>query len=285
MTSPILQKSAPAKVNLFLHVTGKRDDGYHLLESLIGFADFGDIITIMPSDEFSLKILGGDFSLDTEDNLITKAVNLVSGKLQKDLSLSITLEKNIPIGAGLGGGSADAAAAVRGILEYAQVSLPQKEIDEILLSLGADTPICYARKPAYIKGIGEVIEPIAPLPQIPAMLIYPNEFCSTVEIFKSYDGDFSQTADHPKSFSDLKSLYDFLNKQKNDLTDAAIKKIPAIGDILQTIGKQDGCVISRLTGSGSTCFGLFETTEQSTKAAEKIQKAKPHWWVRPVIIS
>ena len=285
MASPTLEKFAPAKINLFLHVTGKRDDGYHILDSLIGFADFGDTITIAPSYTFLLNISGDNFSPDIKDNSITKAVHLLSDKLKIKLPLSITLEKNIPIGGGLGGGSADAAAAVHGILEYAQESLSQEDIDAILLELGADTPICYARKPAYIKGIGEIIEPVSSLPRIPAILVYPNEFCSTAEIFQSFDGTFSQTAEHPKSFSDQKSFYNFLQGQRNDLTEAAVKKIPEIGNILETINAQDGCIISRLTGSGSTCFGLFETPEQSANAAEKIQKEKPHWWVRPVIIS
>ena len=285
MNSPIIKKFAPAKVNLFLHVTGKRDDGYHTLESLIGFADFGDRITIQPSDQFSFTIADSDFPLRDKDNSIIKAVNLLSDKLGKPADLSITLEKNIPIGAGLGGGSSDAATTIHGLLKFWQETLPQDEIDEILLKIGADTSACYSLEPAYIKGIGEIIKPIHSLPQLPAILVYPNKFCSTADVFQSHEGVFSQEAEYPNDFADKKTLYEFLENQKNDLTDAAIQKIPDIQNILEVIKQQKGCSISRLTGSGSTCFGLFDTIEQSTKAAEQIQKEKPHWWVRPVIIS
>ena len=275
---------APAKVNLFLHITGQRKDGYHLLQSLIAFANYGDSLTITPADEFSVTINNSFSDLDVENNLITKAAKILAQTLQKDLSCIIHLTKKIPIGAGLGGGSADAAATIKGLLQYWNESIPSPQLDEILLSLGADVPICYQNQSAVVQGIGEEIIPFASLPELPAVLVYPDKFCPTADIFNTYRQNFSDSILIPESFDSKEHLYDFLKQQTNDLTQAACNQIPTIKDVLALINMQQGCALSRMSGSGSSCFGLFDSTENSETAALNIQKENPDWWVQPVIL-
>ena len=275
---------APAKVNLFLHVTGKRKDGYHLLQSLVTFANYGDNLTITPAEHFSITIDNPFTALDEENNLVTRAANTLAQTLQKDLDCNIHLTKKIPIGAGLGGGSADAATTIKGLLQYWNESISGSQLDEILVSLGADVPICYQNQSAIIQGIGEEIIPLPSLPDLPTLLVYPNKFCPTIDIFKTYEKDFSSPIPIPEKFTVKEDLYDFLKQQTNDLTQAACHQIPTIKDVLTLINKQQGCALSRMSGSGSSCFGLFDNVENSQAAALSIQKENPDWWVQPVIL-
>ncbi len=276
---------APAKINLFLHIVGKREDNHHLLQSLVTFADFGDDIKITPAHNFSFSTSGKTENLsDNSDNLVVKAANLLAKELNKPLAVDIHLSKNTPIGAGLGGGSADAAATIKGLLTYWDKDLPNKTIENILLNLGADVPACYKSKPCLIEGIGEIITPLTYLPKIPAVLIYPNEFCSTADVFKNHTQSFSNSIKIPNKFSDQKGFYGFLRQQKNDLTEPACQKFSIIENALKIIQKQKGCQISRMSGSGSACFGLFETSQKSENAAKTIQKEKPDWWVWPALL-
>lgn len=284
-TRPPIKVFAPAKINLFLHVTAKRDDGYHTLQSLVSFADFGDEVTITPTDDFSFTIHNAPTLGNDDNNLVVRAAKAVANAVQKDLNFAITLTKNIPMGAGLGGGSADAAATIKGLLQYWDVALDDLTLQEILLSLGADVPICYHGTSAYFEGIGEIIRAIENAPTLNAVLVYPNAHCTTVNIFKNYTSKFTPTIDLPKGFKTQADLVEFISAQSNDLTGSAIQTIPAIQDILDVLACQENVILTRMSGSGSCCFGLFNSAQSAKKTEANIQKERPDWWVRPVILN
>ena len=278
---------APAKINLSLHITGQRNDGYHLLDSLIAFADYGDVIDVRPAAGFSFKadgLFAKDLPANDADNLSVKAAHYLGRILQKELNLSLHLTKNIPIGGGLGGGSSDAAATIKKLLRFWNTEIDKEKLNKILFELGADTPVCYAGNAAHVTGIGEIITPVPSIPDMPAILIYPNKFCSTAEIFKNFQQPFSTPDPLPTEFNGREEFYNFLKKQKNDLTSAALAHIPEIKSVLDIIQVQEGCALSRMSGSGSTCFGLFDTKKNSELAAEKIKRAHPELWLQAVTI-
>ena len=277
---------APAKVNLFLHVLGKNENNYHNLQSLITFTDFGDEIIISPADEFKFLF---DSTADNlphdENNLVICAAKALAGALNKPLNCHIHLTKNIPIGAGLGGGSSDAAATVKGLLKFWNTQIDDKTLAPLLLNLGADVPCCYYNAPCYIEKTGEDITPIMNLPTLYGVLIYPNAHCSTQDIFEQYDSNYSSEITLPTSFENEDDLLTFLLSQKNDLTPAAIKNIPDIKDIITAIESQNGHLLSRMSGSGSACFGVFKTKEQSLQAVQNILSENKNWWGQAVTIS
>jgi 4-diphosphocytidyl-2-C-methyl-D-erythritol kinase len=271
--------TAPAKLNLYLHVTGKRENGYHELDSLVVFADYGDEIELHPADEYSLEIIGPFASMieNNDQNLVTKAVHALAHATGKTPDFKITLHKNLPVGAGIGGGSADAAATLKAVLQYWDINVPN--LNDIALALGADVPVCLNNKPVTMRGIGELIDPLAmALPPFYALLVYPAASCSTIEIFKSWRGDFNKFAT-PDNWSSAKDFVGFLQQQQNDLTHAAIKQCPAIGDALQIL-EDNHATFTRMSGSGSTCFGLYEDQNEMQAAAKTIKTAHPDWWVQ-----
>lgn len=269
---------APAKINLFLHVTGKRENGYHELESLIAFSDICDKIEITAADQFSLSISNPFSEIDINHNLVKFATEALSKATDIPLNCQIHLDKKIPIGAGLGGGSADAAATIKGLLRFWQKDIKVDQLNSILLSLGADVPACYHDTAIWVGGIGEKIEKVTHFNPLFAVLVYPNIHCSTPEIFKKLNQNFTPL--RTVKGSDL----DFIKEQKNDLQSTAIKQHPVIQDTLDTIQGQKGCVLSRMSGSGSCSFGLFNHEKDSREAAQKIQNAYPDWWVRPALL-
>lgn len=270
---------APAKVNLFLHITGKRDDGYHLLQSLVAFADIGDEIKVEEADSFSLSMNNQDIPVD-ENNLVTQAVEKTANALNREPNIKVTLYKEIPAGAGLGGGSSDAAATIKALQTLWDEQLGEEELASILIGLGADVPVCYEASGCFVKDIGETITLLPSFPPMPAVLVHPNVFCATEKVFENFSASFSSPVTIPEDFDSI----DFLKEQRNDLTDAAQMIAPEIKDVLAIIEKQDGCKLSRMTGSGSACFGLFKTRSDAENAADTIQKEKPDWWVRPVLL-
>jgi len=288
MSAQKLKISAPAKINLFLHVTGKRDDGYHLLESLVGFTDVADEITISPSSKFQVSF-DGPFSelLDKHDNLIISAAEIIAEYAGKSLDMiDLHLTKNIPLGAGLGGGSADAAATVRGLIDYWNLEIKENDLQALLLKLGADVPVCYAGSSSIMRGIGEDIQEIEIPNNIPVLLIHPGASNSTVQIFKNYNKKFSQEIKITQNdFLDKDAVTSFLQKQENDLTDSAIETTPIIQNILGILSEQKGCALSRMSGSGSCCFGVFDTIEQAKNAKKNIAHHYPDWWVEESFIN
>lgn len=272
--------AAPAKINLFLHIVGKREDGYHLLDSLVAFADYGDVIEVEESDKISVDITGSYneqlSGLPPENNLVWKAAVALQKYLSEPLGAKIILRKNLPIASGIGGGSADAAATLRALKELWQIDIAEEKLSEIALGLGSDVPVCLYGKPALMRGIGEQITPVVFQENIYVVLINPNIPLNTGEIFNNYDckgGVVQKNLD----ISSIAELVD-KNGYKNDLESAAISKLPIIAEILAGIRSSDDCFLARMSGSGATCFGLYHDEISANKAAKGLKEMFPKSW-------
>ncbi|MCI5061048.1 MAG: 4-(cytidine 5'-diphospho)-2-C-methyl-D-erythritol kinase [Alphaproteobacteria bacterium] len=290
MQSSPIYIQAPAKINLNLHVTARREDGYHTLQSFVVFADLADEIEISPASEFSFEIDGLFAGVLEEramlqNNLVVRAARGIAELVQKPLHCSIRLTKNIPVGAGLGGGSADAAATIKGLLQFWNVTIDQKQLSPFLESLGADVPVCYEGKSCFVEGIGEIIHLLPDaIPQTHVLLIYPGVFCSTPQVFQNFEEPFLNKTNFPTVFQDQDALFAYLKTTQNSLSKSAQNLVPEIKDVLLCLEEQQGCRLARMSGSGSTCFGLFESSEMCQQAGEEVKKTHSHWWVRPVVI-
>ncbi|MEZ5814840.1 MAG: 4-(cytidine 5'-diphospho)-2-C-methyl-D-erythritol kinase [Alphaproteobacteria bacterium] len=281
---------APAKINLYLHVTGKRADGYHELDSLIGFVDIGDEVRITGADDFDFEIAGPfasalqgrDIDAGPESrNLVVRAVWGLSRLAGKAPRFKVTLEKNLPLGAGIGGGSADGAAVLWGLLERWSLPATLEGLDELMLSLGADVPVCFACETMRVTGIGERLERIPALPEMPLVLVYPGKPCNTKAVFGRFQGAFKgDGAPLPASFDSPAQLIDFLEGSENMLMPAALGIVPEIENALRALRGQKGCLLSRMSGSGATCFGLFDNMEQAQAAGHDLAAENPDWWVQ-----
>lgn len=267
---------ARAKINLCLHVTGQRSDGYHLLDSLVVFADLGDLISCTPAPDLSLRITGPEGSgLAADDsNLVLRAARaLAAGK-----GATITLDKRLPLASGIGGGSADAAATLKALAGLWGVQLPAAEA---VLALGADVPVCLAGRPARMQGIGEIVTPLSNgLPPAYLVLVNPRLQVSTPVVFRGLARkDNAPLTALPSRIPSVSDLAGYLAGNRNDLEAPAIAAVPQIASVKQAIAAQPGCHIARMSGSGATCFGLFETAQQARQAADSLRAANPEWWV------
>ena len=278
---------APAKINLALHITGQRADGYHTLESLVAFAEVGDKLTIEAAEMDGLTFAGPFGSLLTVDaatNLVLKArdaLRLAAGS-QPCPPVALQLEKCLPISSGIGGGSADAAATLKGLNEYWALGLSPDQLCAIGLPLGADVPMCLHGRPLIASGIGEVIKPVT-LPDFHMLLVNPGVAVSTPAIFKALvRKNNGRLPACPKVLGDkatqMGEFAAFLNTTRNDLQPAAISLQPVIADAIQAL-EQSGAAFARMSGSGATCFGIFGTGPSAAKAADIIRTAHPQWWV------
>ena len=284
MTAPALTRAAAAKVNLTLEVTGRREDGYHSLQSLVVFTDVTDTLSFTPASSLSLEINGPEAgSLEIgPSNLILRAARLVQQHLTTDAGFSITLDKRIPIQAGLGGGSADAAAAIEAC--WSTWAAPDSlEISDRTLAfeLGADVPVCRLGRAAMMHGIGEKISPIKRLPPAWLVLVNPRVSVPTKAVFKFLDRPFATEDTGVPAIGDFGALADYVAARQNSLTSAAIRIAPTIEDALEALQNAGNCIAARMSGSGPTCFGLFETRPAADEAARSLAAAHPGWWVRP----
>ena len=279
---------APAKINLALHVTGQRSDGYHLLDTLVAFADVGDRVVLHPrSLPKPFQVTGPEASreLESDHNVMWHAATKFWAP---DTPLSMQLEKHLPIASGIGGGAADAAATYRGlVLLRAAIEGhdaprdPTPQDARSLMEIGADVPMCVMSDPARVRGIGEQIEPIADLHPYPVVLVNPRVQVSTPAVFKQLAIKDNPDLDPwPDAFEDRDATLDWLAAQRNDLQDPAVQDCPAIADVLDVIGQTQNCRLARMSGSGATCFGLFERVHMAQAAADAIRAAHPDWWVR-----
>ncbi|MEM9429565.1 MAG: 4-(cytidine 5'-diphospho)-2-C-methyl-D-erythritol kinase [Pseudomonadota bacterium] len=261
---------APAKVNLCLHITGRRPDGYHMLDSLVVFVGVGDLIEAEPARTTSLAVRGpfSDGLSNGADNLATKAAELMGGG-------SVLLTKNLPVASGIGGGSADAAAVLRALHDAGR-PLPS---ERAVLTLGADVPVCLAGRPARMSGIGEVLTPVPPLP--PALLVLANAgpAVSTGAVFAGLRRHGPPPPPLPPAIPDVAALADWLRQTRNDLAAPAKALLPVIGTVEQALSTQPGCMLARMSGSGGTVFGLFAEARDALAAAEALRSAAPTWWV------
>ncbi|MGB8818077.1 MAG: 4-(cytidine 5'-diphospho)-2-C-methyl-D-erythritol kinase [Rhizobiaceae bacterium] len=311
--------AAPAKINLALHVTGQRPDGYHLIESLVVFADVGDGISTRASDSDRLTFsgpFGAALESDTGTNLVIMARDAIRAHAGSAHCppVAIHLTKNLPLASGIGGGSADAAATLKGLNEHWQLGLTIDELCAIGLQLGADVPMCLHGKPLIAKGIGEIIEPLDGFPELHLLLVNPGVGVSTPEIFKALakndneglplspflqrgagrvrGGETRELKEIPPSSgaarhllptevagrSEVPAIVNFLRTTRNDLEAPARALCPAIGDVPDALYRS-GAKFARMSGSGATCFGIFEDQDSKASAKAAIADAHPKWWI------
>lgn len=281
-----LSETAHAKINLYLHVTGRRADGYHLLDSLAVFAGAADSLTYVPSGSPLSLDLTGPFGAAlaaeaTDDNLVMRAAALLTEGRDTPRTGRIVLEKSLPVASGIGGGSADAAATLRLLDRLWTLDTPPARMQHVAERLGADVPVCIAQKPARMRGIGERLDPAPTLPPCGMILVNCGEAVSTPSVFRVRDAGFSPEADLPAAWSSAQEMVADLARLTNDLQDPACRICPPIRTVLDAIATLPGCLLSRMSGSGATCFGLFASAEDARVAARQLAEQGPgqDWWI------
>lgn len=268
---------APAKINLTLHVTGQRADGYHLLDSFVVFADVGDQVTVGACPGLTLDVFGPEAAgVPTESNSILQAARFMGCD-----DLTFGLEKNLPTAAGIGGGTADAAAALKVIAQLRGLNVP-----EDVAVLGADVPVCMRSQATRMSGIGEALASISNLPKVWAVLVNPRVGVATPAVFTALENRTNPAMpEQIPAFATARDMAAWLKGQRNDLQPAAIKIQPVISDVLSALGDTKGQMLTRMSGSGATCFALFDTADAATGAAGDIAKMRPEWWVKSTALS
>ncbi len=272
---------ARPKVNLFLHVTGKRQDGYHLLESLACFVEGGDRITVATSEEISL-FETGPFAAETgcqSRNLVLLAADQLKQMSGIQAGARILLEKNLPVASGIGGGSADAAKTIELLCDLWDLKLSDAKLQQVAGALGADVPVCLKGQTALMSGIGDHVEPVAGLPGFSILLINPGIAVSTAQVFRTMTLPDEKLTVPDFSGMDQVSFFEALRQCRNDMQPAALALAPEISTVLKILGTEEDCQLSRMSGSGATCFGLFRTLERAQQAQRRIREQYPHWWM------
>jgi 4-diphosphocytidyl-2-C-methyl-D-erythritol kinase len=273
---------APAKINLCLQVGAKRADGYHELHSLTAFADVGDMLSVEPADGLSLLIGGpfGDALKSEADNIVLKAARALAGRAGIAPNVEIALTKNLPVASGIGGGSSDAAAALRALAKLWKPHLSEADFQAIALSLGADVPVCLTGRSCWVEGIGERLTIVPIFPRLYCVLVNPGVAVSTAEVYRRLEIKSGTDRKPPATFADASAVLGFLEAVGNDLQEPAMKLAPEICEVLGALCAEDATLLARMSGSGSTCFGLFGSAETAREIAAKIAKAHPQWWVK-----
>jgi len=272
---------APAKLNLYLHVTGKRDDGYHLLDSLAAFAGIHDTITVEAAADLSLTISGpfGDDLAADDSNLVLKAARKLQEVAGTVAGAHISLVKCLPLASGIGGGSADAAATIRALVRLWGLHPGQHDLSGLALDLGADVPVCLFGQAAFMGGVGEQLTPAGQLPEIPMVLVNPGVDVPTPAVFKARTAGFSKPARFTEPPESAGQLIDMLSDGRgNDLMAPALALEPVVGETLTALNATPGCLFTRMSGSGATCFGFFKQTSEAEAAAHHLLAAHPDWW-------
>jgi 4-diphosphocytidyl-2-C-methyl-D-erythritol kinase len=278
-----LEVFARAKVNLTLEILGRREDGYHLLESLVVFAETGDRLCFEPAEILTLD-LRGPFAASlprAEENLVLRAARGLSELAGGGRGASILLEKYLPAAGGIGGGSADAAATLSGLCELWDFRPDPKALYELALSLGADLPVCLNGKPCLMTGIGEELEAAPALPEFSLLLANPGVALSTPEVFAARRGAFAKAEPWPEEITSLEELIAALERRGNGLEAAAFSLAPEVAAAHEALAALPGCLLARMSGSGATCFGLFAELEEARAAGEILKENHPGWWVQP----
>ncbi|WP_042446644.1 4-(cytidine 5'-diphospho)-2-C-methyl-D-erythritol kinase [Azospirillum sp. B510] len=305
MTGNSIIEAAPAKLNLYLHVTGRRADGYHELDSLVAFAELGDGIALTPgATRVALRgadlppagprlAIAGPFgpALMGEapsGNLVMRAAHALATRLGREADVMIALTKVLPVASGIGGGSADAAACLRALARLWGLPADDPALFAVAAGLGADVPVCVAGRSCYFGGIGDVLDEAPELPETHVVLVNPNLPVSTPAVFKAMaaaraesGAAFSTPARFAREPADAADLAALLGERRNDLTAPALTVAPVIADVVAALERSAGCLLPRLSGSGATCFGLYATAAAAEAAARVIAAAEPGWWVKP----
>ena len=284
-----LVEHAPAKVNLTLVVLGRRADGYHLLDSLVVFAGVGDRLTLTPGASLSLAVRGttAEQAGPIEQNLVFKAARGLAQQIPGLKLGRFVLDKRLPVAAGLGGGSSDAAAALRLLARANRLKLSDRRLLKVARGVGADVPVCVDPSPRRMRGIGDRLSTPLTIPKLAAVLVNPGVAVPTREVFAMLGlQPGGELAGAPRARAlprDHAALIEFLAGLRNDLEPAAIKLQPVIARVLDALRRQDSCQLARMSGSGATCFGLFSSTRAAAKAARSLSAAQPRWWVKPTV--
>ncbi|WP_309083609.1 4-(cytidine 5'-diphospho)-2-C-methyl-D-erythritol kinase [Chelativorans sp.] len=278
-----LEAAAPAKVNLALHVTGRRGDGYHLIETLVVFTRYGDRLRVEEAERDSLT-LGGPFAAllaGADPNLVLRARDLLRRHFGAvaERPVAIHLEKNLPVAAGIGGGSSDAAAALTLLSRFWGIDADSRRLAAIGLQLGADVPMCLAARPLLARGIGERLEPLPVLPPLPILLVNPGVPLATPAVFGALLRRDNPALPPFGGGSDADAIAGWLRAARNDLEAPALSLAPEIGRALALLNNE-GALIARMSGSGATCFGLFRSEAEAARAEEAIARGNPGWFVR-----
>jgi 4-diphosphocytidyl-2-C-methyl-D-erythritol kinase len=293
---PALSENGRAKVNLTLRVVGRRIDGYHDIESVVAFADCADHLTLTPGPELDLRTSGplAEACGATSDNLVIKAAHLLRGRVP-DLKVgSFTLEKLLPVAAGIGGGSADAAAALRLLAQLNGLAFDDQRLHEVALASGADVPVCLASRACDMTGVGESLMPLS-LPIMPCVMVNPRVPVATKDVFKALGlrngellvgaTDVLRGTAWPEAGASVEDWVEVLAASSNDLEAPATRIQPIIGDVISALSASNGAWLTRMSGSGATCFAIYENTADAGRAAEKIRQDHPEWWVHAGTLS
>ncbi len=272
---------ARAKLTLYLHLLGRRPDGYHELDGLVVFAALGDRLTLAPAEELTLDITGpfSDALAPAPDNLVLRAARLLRARFAVRLGAEIRLEKRLPVAAGLGGGSADAAAALSGLSRLWRLDASDAELAGLAAGLGADVPVCLLGRPSFMGGIGERLELAPALPELGVILVNPRIPLATAEVFAARTGGFSKPSRWTEPVRDAASLTALLQERRNDLTRPALALVPEIGQVLAALGELPQVLLARMAGSGASCFGLARSAQEAAQGAEALCARQPGWWV------
>ncbi|WP_114394866.1 4-(cytidine 5'-diphospho)-2-C-methyl-D-erythritol kinase [Oleisolibacter albus] len=276
--------AAPAKLNLYLHVLGRRPDGYHLLDSLVAFAGIHDILSVRPADGFSLEITGPFAALllaeDPAGNLVARAARGLAAALGRDPHVAITLDKRLPVAGGIGGGSADAAATLRALALLWGLAADDPRPLQVAPTLGADVPVCLFGRTAYFAGAGEVVEPAPALPaDLAVLLVNPGVGLNTRAVFQARQGGWRAAGRLERAPRDGADLTAMLRERHNDLMPPALALAPVVGEVVDALAAAPGCRLARMSGSGATCFGLFASLAEAEAAAGRLGAEHPGWWV------
>jgi 4-diphosphocytidyl-2-C-methyl-D-erythritol kinase len=275
-------EQAPAKVNLTLHVLGRRADGYHDIDSVVVFADVGDELTFEPGGALALTVGGPTAAAagDTADNLVLKAARALAERVKGLKVGRFVLSKRLPVAAGLGGGSSDAAAALRILAHENQIAPNDARLMQAARATGADVPVCLDPRPRLMRGIGDVLSAPLDLPRLPAVLVNPGVAVPTRDVFAALK--LAPLAHAQTSAPTATTLsMDEIAKGRNDLEGPAIELQPVIAEVLSVLRNLPGCALARMSGSGATCFGLFASPAAAEAAARTLRVGYPDWWVRP----
>jgi 4-diphosphocytidyl-2-C-methyl-D-erythritol kinase len=286
-TVPLVE-NAPAKVNLTLRVLGRRADGYHELDSLVAFAGVGDTLHFAPGGELALTVRGPNAAQAgaDADNLVLKAARAFAARIPGSRLGAFSLDKRLPVAAGLGGGSADAAAALRLLARANSLAVGDARIEEAARATGADVPVCLEARPRLMRGIGEILSAPLGLPPLPAVLANPGVALSTRAVFAEWrpspspPNSAALDAAAAGRLDGRQQWLQLLAAQTNDLELPAIALAPVIADLLVALRALAGCRLARMSGSGATCFALFSTAAEAIMAAKTLSGRHPHWWIR-----
>lgn len=276
---------APAKLNLYLHVTGRRADGFHLLDSAVVFVNVGDELELEDANALTLEVTGSCAQKLThevpENNLVFKAARLLQAHYGVQRGAHMRLHKNLPVGSGIGGGSSDAAAALRGLVMLWDIDAGEGDLHDIARRLGSDVPACLRARTLRMEGVGDQITPLQDA-QWPEhfLLVNPMLPVLTADVYRALAGRFTPSGIVNWDALDNSSLLLQLQRYRNDLAAPAQELCPAITQVLQVIEQQGGCLLARMSGSGATCFGIFETAAQAQQAERILRSQQPDWWVK-----